>query len=144
MTKLRSKLKIVEELTATVKIPKIENIKKNILPFQKIKEITTFMLSTLDRLEGMMLGYFSVTDFLLKMKNSIIKPIKNLNRKYLKISTSVTQSTQPLNHNISHECKILKEAEDNFEVTRTCTLLVTVRTVRSHFFLFLFNFTLCY
>ena len=119
--KLRSKLKTVDDVTETVKTLKIENSKINILSVRKIKDITTCMLQTLDRLEGIMLKNINLTDFLLKMKNVIIKPIVSLNRKYSKVLSIQSNSI-----NNSIEYKQLKEAEEIYMNTRSNILLVTV------------------
>ena len=109
---------------------KIENNKSNLSPFRKIKEITKFMFVTLDRLEGTMLLNINLTDFILKMKNLVIKPVIVLNRKY---SKSLTIQNQSINNSV--EYKQLKKAEEMYMSTRSSTLLMTVRSLHSHLFL---------
>ena len=110
---------------------KIENGKSNLSPFRKIKEITKFMLITLERLEGTMLLNINLTDFILKMKNLVIKPVIVLNRKY---SKSLTLQNQSINNSV--EFKQFKKAEEIYMSTRSSILLVTVRSL--HFNLSLF------
>lgn len=125
ISKLRSKLKIVDDLTSTLKLPKTDGGRKNPLSFQKVKEITTFMLRTLEHLEELLTKHVVVTDFILRMKNCVIKPVHKLN---LKISKLTVLQAESITDTV--EFKFLKEAEAAYETTRSQILLVTVRVLQ--------------
>jgi hypothetical protein len=115
----------VDDLTSTLKLPKTDGGKKNPLSFQKIKEITTFMLKTLEHLEELLAKHVVVTDFILRMKNIVIKPMHKLN---LKISKLTVLQAESITDTV--EFKFLKEAESAYETTRSQILLVTVRVLQ--------------
>jgi hypothetical protein len=107
-----------------LKLPKTDGGKKNPLSFQKIKEITTFMLKTLEHLEELLTKHVVITDFILRMKNCVIKPMHKLN---LKISKLTVLQAESITDTV--EFKFLKEAESAYESTRSQILLVTVRVL---------------
>jgi hypothetical protein len=123
ITKLRSKLRIVDDLTSTLKLLKLEGGKKNPISFSKVTEITGLMLQNIDYLEDLMIKYIVLTDFILKMKINVMKPIQKFNQKVSKIAVFVTGPITA-----TPEYKAMIDAEENYEKSRSNVTLVTVRT----------------
>ena len=120
--KLRSKLKTVDDLTSTLKLLKLENGKKNPISFTKVTEITGLMLQNIDYLEDLMMKHITLTDFILKMKSNVIKPVQKFNQKVGKISVFITEPITA-----SAEYKAMIDAEEMYEKSRSNVTLMTVR-----------------
>lgn len=111
----------MEELTLTLKLLKLEGGKKNPISFTKVTEITGLMLFNIDYLEDLMLKQITLTDFILKMKINVIKPIQKFNQKVSKIAVFITEPITA-----SAEYKAMIEAEEAYEKSRSNVTLVTV------------------
>lgn len=102
---------------------KLEGGKKNPISFSKVTEITGLMLQNIDYLEDLMIKHIVLTDFILKMKINVVKPIQKFNQKVSKIAVFVTGPITA-----TQEYKAMIDAEENYEKSRSNVTLVTVRT----------------
>lgn len=118
--KLRAKLKLVEELISSLQTPQ-PGSRKNSLSFTRIKNITMYMLRTVDLLEELMARHLVLTDYILRMKIIIIRPTHKLIRKIAHVNTLQTDPTADL-----ARTKFLREAESAYDAARSQPLLVAV------------------
>ena len=124
ITKLRTKLRTVDDLTSTLKLLKLEGGKKNPISFSKVTEITGLMLQNIDYLEDLMIKHITLTDFILKMKVNVIKPVQKFNQKVSKVAVLITE---PITASTEYTAMI--DAEETYEKSRSNVTLVTVRTL---------------
>jgi hypothetical protein len=121
VSKFRLKLKVIDDTSTAMRSLKGDQNKNNMLTAPKVHEISLNMTSCLHRIEAEMVKHLALTDFLLKVKVLIFKPLNSLLLKIMDINSLKGAVTSD-----SNDLKSLQSAEESYEATRSHALLASV------------------